>query len=375
MSNDGVLIIPAETNGYPVTSVDGYPFPPYQSAYLTSVTIPGSITNIGYQAFSGCVDMTNLQFGAGVLRIRNGAFSSCHKLPSVVLPDSMTNIDNAFSYCGQLTNITIGKGLMGIGGWAFFQCPKLARFSVDPLNPFLSSADDVLFNKDQTALLACGTAHGPGYLIPQTVTNIGNFAFAQCTNLTAITIPDTVTSLGTNVFYQCTGLTNVLIGNGVTSIPVYTFQSCSNLLSITFSASVTNTTSYAFGSCKRLSSIYFLGDVPSGSYPTLFASSTNGVVYYLPGAVGWGPTFGGLPTMQLGLPMQSVKLNTSSPAKQFDFDINWANGKTVVIEATTNLANPDWLPIATNNVGVDPAYFSDPDLDNHTTRFYRIHSQ
>ena len=75
--------------------------------------------------------------------------------------------------------------------------------------------------------------------IPDSVTSIGNYAFAYCTGLTSVTIPDSVTSIGSYAFYSCSGLTSVTIPNSVTSIGNNAFYYCSGLTSIVVDASNT----------------------------------------------------------------------------------------------------------------------------------------
>lgn len=71
-------------------------------------------------------------------------------------------------------------------------------------------------------------------IIPDSVTSIGDGAFALCENLTNIDIPNSVTSIGGGAFYGCSSLTNIIIPEGVTSIGNYAFQSCSKLTSINY---------------------------------------------------------------------------------------------------------------------------------------------
>jgi BspA type Leucine rich repeat region (6 copies) len=61
-------VIPAMTNGYPVTSIGDYAF---AGASLTSVTIPGSVTNIADDAFEYCYSLTSITADAA-----NPAYSS-----------------------------------------------------------------------------------------------------------------------------------------------------------------------------------------------------------------------------------------------------------------------------------------------------------
>jgi hypothetical protein len=88
-----------------------------------------------------------------------------------------------------------------------------------------------------------------------TVTNIGQYAFQNCTSLSSVTIPNSVTTIGLGAFDSCTGLTSVNIPNSVTSIISSAFSSCTSLTSITIPNSVTSIGQYAFYGCTGLTSI------------------------------------------------------------------------------------------------------------------------
>ena len=59
---------------------------------------------------------------------------------------------------------------------------------------------------------------------------------------------------------------------------------------------------------------------------------------------------------------------------QFGFTINWASGTTVVVEACMGLANPIWIPLATNTLTSGSTYFSDAQWTNYPARLYRLRS-
>jgi uncharacterized delta-60 repeat protein len=72
------------------------------------------------------------------------------------------------------------------------------------------------------------------------------------------------------------------------------------------------------------------------------------------------------------LPAPAIALQTGSlnlPISPIGFNLCGVAGQNVVIEASTNLAK--WVPLATNRLGTDPLYFSDPASMNLTQRFYR----
>jgi len=93
------------------------------------------------------------------------------------------------------------------------------------------------------------------------------------------------------------------------------------------------------------------------------------VVYFLPATSGWDETFGGRPTM-LWVPEISEE-GLGMQAGQFGFNMNWAPGKSVVVEACANLADPDWVPLETNVLADGTGTFNDPGGSNHVGRFYR----
>ena len=93
------------------------------------------------------------------------------------------------------------------------------------------------------------------FVLPNTITSIGYYAFAGASSLTSVTIPDSVTSIDYNAFYGCSSLTSITIPASVTSISDYAFYGCSSLASITIPDSVTSIGWSAFGECSSLASV------------------------------------------------------------------------------------------------------------------------
>jgi hypothetical protein len=226
----GDIVIASTYNGYPVTWISGKAFS--NCTHVTSVTIPNSVTTIGIDAFSHCTGLTNVTIPNGVTTIGNAAFSNCTNLTSVMLGSSVTTIYAAFYNCTSLTN-----------------------FSVNPTNSAYSSRDGVLFNKEQTTLITFPPGRGGSYVIPDSVTSIGDetfSGFSGCTRLTSVTMGDSVTNIADVTFSDCTSLKNVTIGNSVTSIGGYAFYNCTSLTNVTIPDSVITIGIAAFGNCTNL---------------------------------------------------------------------------------------------------------------------------
>lgn len=104
----------------------------------------------------------------------------------------------------------------------------------------------------------CNTCPGlKSVTISENVTMIGQKAFSGCTGLTSITIPNKVTEIGTDAFNGCIGLNNVKIGNGVTKINNRAFKGCTGLTNITIPNSVTEIGTNAFVNCENLTKVKF----------------------------------------------------------------------------------------------------------------------
>ena len=165
-------------------------------------------------------------------------------------------------------------------------------------------------------------------------------------------------------------------GKPVTSIGQYAFAYCTGLTSVTIpnSASFATAEQRWFAGCTGLTGVYFQGQAPVLSWltPTIFDADGQMTVYYLPGSTGWDSTFSGRPTA-LWLPqMRNVAANFGVQENHFGFDVSWAPGQTVVVEAATDLANPVWSPLQTLTLTGDSIHFSDPQWTMNPARFYRL---
>ena len=397
-------------------------------ANLGEVVIPKSVTNIGNYVFYQCGKLTNAPIPAATTYI--GAFSFAGTgLAKVILPDGVVSVGQfAFSGCSKLTSIIVPKTVTFLAANALNQCARLSEIQVDPLNTVYSSVGGVLFDKALSTLIQYPpgisassytipngvTTIGGGAFsrvglnrvgIPNSVTNIGAFAFSG-SSLTSVEIPSGVVYLGNGAFYGCSSLTSVVIPEGVGQIGDYIFQYCYQLAAISIPSSLNRIGQYAFFGCAKLPTLTIPGSVSSigtaafaqcpvllqvnfeGNPPLtdsspLFAGSPT-TVCYLPGATGWGPTYGGARTAECAF-LNPVILTTGAQFGisdiGFGFTITWATNASVVIEASPSIAAPAWVPLSTNSISFVPGSsnpsngrtrFTDSNSANAYNRFYRI---
>ena len=198
---------------------------------LTLVTIGNSVEIIGKEAFYGCSGLTSVTIPESVTSIGVGTFSSCSGLTEVIIGNSVTSIRNsAFAGCSGLTSVTIPNSVTSISSTAFSNCSNLTEINVESSNTKYAFQDGVLFNKDKTTIICYPIGKTETtYTIPETVTNISDYAFAGCSGLTSVTIPNSVTSIDGYAFRDCSSLTSITIPKTVTSIGENAFKDCSNL--------------------------------------------------------------------------------------------------------------------------------------------------
>ena len=201
VNDDGVSVtVTGHVNGSSATGVLNIP---------ETVVYGGdaySVTDIGIQAFRNCAGLSAVSFPNTLTVIGQGAFQGCRGLTSITLPGSLNSVGNhAFS----LSNIMITNFTGTIEQWCHISWDGPAS------NPIYKS-NNLFINGEELIDL----------VIPETITEIGNYCFQNCESIRSLVIPNSIDSIGVSAFFHCTNITSLNVPNSVSYVGEAAFRSC-----------------------------------------------------------------------------------------------------------------------------------------------------
>ena len=268
---------------------------------LEQIVIPDGLKIIGDSAFLGCESLNTISIPASIELIGESAFENCFSLENISLPDKVFEMQSGLFYYTEYYNdesnwtdncLYIGNHLVGFHlsgsegikvreGTVSVMLPDLADFTeyipiyipasvekifcnshsynkffeVSDENPYFSSSNGVLFNKQKTKLIAYPAYKtAESYTVPESVAEIDNFAFFKCASLQDINLPEGLKKIGEGAFSN-SGITSVVIPKSVESIPKDAFNSCEKLTSVKLPQGISKMEKGAFSGCASLESI------------------------------------------------------------------------------------------------------------------------
>lgn len=242
---------------------------------IVSITIPGSVKDIGNNAFEGCTKLervifTNPEQKSNNLIIRISAFQNCKKLTECEIPARAYQVvGNIFKDCTSLTEVKVNAAnpyYFTQGGVLFG--PALVNYKPQYDDAYVlqsypagrqgdytipSSVNDKTIDQIWTSGFE-GASGLTGISIPASIGRLGTAAF-EGTGLTHVTIPDTVEQVDPAVFQNCTKLVSVKLPAGLAEIDQYMFANCISLQYVDMPDSITKINIYAFHNCTSLTSL------------------------------------------------------------------------------------------------------------------------
>ena len=358
----GDIVIPSkvEIDGkiYNVTSIEEYAFTECNN--MTSITIPASITSVGFGVFNGCLGLTNVEIPSSITRIEGQMFGWCPNLTSVKIPTSVTSIgDRAFRECIKLDSLEIPSSVTDLGVEAFYN--SHADLIIDNSEENVKVGSDafwgchsvtwkgVILDKEETGLQfevsgSNATVVKGDYsklesvIIPSkvkindkvyAVAGIANNAFINCKSLSEVIIYRGITSIGNSVFSGCENLTSVTLSEGIEKIGNSAFEGCSKLKNINLPATVAYIGEMAFDGCASLSKI----DIP--------ASVTTIVDY----------------AFSICEKLVSINVDDNNPNYSSVDGVLYDKKKTTLIQAPGNLQGKHTIPSSVTNIANGAFYY------------------
>jgi conserved domain protein len=316
---NGDVIIPSDVRNknkvYVVTAIEHNAFEGNNA--ITAVTIPSSVSTIGYSAFNSCKNLRRVMDASRVTEMQGFEYTDCTNLTSVTLSGTLQKIGYRSFAGSALAHLVLPASMREIGSSAFEDCHQLRNVQ---FNTGLQNIKDHAFKNSGLVFLE----------LPNDIKEIGEWAFEGCASLKTVQIPPSVTSLGMGAFYHCTALESVVIPT-----------------------TLTNFNDRTFNGCRNLSAVYYLGSsCPSlGQYTFADVSGTFGF-YVKPSA---------LSALQ-GIAFISDKVKDSFPYQQsskyttfsrsFDIDFTTATGlKAYIAKESNGRTSVSLIPVTTASAG------------------------
>ena len=275
--NSTSLVIPSTLDGYTVVAIGKDVFK--NNTRLRMVVFPDTVTKIGNYAFYGCTNLSSITFGDGLVELGTKSFYGCTSLTAISLPDSVTRISyGAFDKCTRLANVKLSQNLEQLDGRAFSGCDALTSITIPKKVATSYKADisdygytggrgafngnanlkSVTFEEGSTVIAGNLLANCPGIetiVIPDSVTEIGEYAFYHCINLKDVKLSSALTTINTRAFNDCIALPEVEIPDSVTRISYGVFDGCTALADVKLSRNLVQLDGRAFSGCDALTSI------------------------------------------------------------------------------------------------------------------------
>lgn len=183
-----------------------------------------ALSGMSIHAYDFYVDGIYYNFSGDEATVTYGPYASYPYSGSVVIPESVTYNGNtysvtsignsAFSGCSGLTSIAIPNSVTSIGKEAFRGCSGLTSVHITDLTAW----NNITFEDIESQplyyahhLFLNGQEITGDFVIPEYLTQIGNYAFCGCSGLTSVIIPESVIYIGAGSFYNCPRIKHIYV--------------------------------------------------------------------------------------------------------------------------------------------------------------------
>ena len=225
---------------------------------FTSDATLSRVTEIAPNAFAYKGDIQRIVFPASLRKIGFNAIYECGGLTEIVFAEGLEEIaSEAFYRCPQLQTLRLPASVKSIGEAFVVNCQGIKNYQLAGSNSYYKVVDGVLYNASGTTLIAYpAAAERVSFTLPESVTRIGDYAFAYTVTLQSIQLGRKVTEMGRRAFYTSKALAgSILIPGTIRVVADSAFYQCDNITEVTFEEGVEVIGKDAISHCPSIEKI------------------------------------------------------------------------------------------------------------------------
>jgi hypothetical protein len=302
IKNDGTLIIthhlgngtsvtvPSEINGKTVTELGNKAFSGGNNTIIRSITLPETLVTIGNEVFKGCSALKNIELPRGLKSVGNYAFQGCSEIDYITIPNTVDKVgDFAFIGCDTAKLDVYCEIPTKPSSWSGYYASNNTNSSGTHFNIWWGTGAVEYSNEnykmgiknDGTLIITHYLGKESAVEIPtaingKNVSEIGRYAFYECSTVQTISIPNTVTHIREYAFAKCISLTEIKIPTSVVSLGNRVLANCSSLTKVYIPASVTEVGGFLFIGCNTSAlTIYCEASGKPSSWNSYYASNNT----------------------------------------------------------------------------------------------------
>ena len=274
---------------------------PFAQSAVTKISIGPKVTSFEKDTFREWYTLSTVDLLGGIAQWCNFDFTQECSAPfsftsptilfngdalsgDVVIPEGVVKIpSHAFAYnCTGITGLTLPASLTTIADNAFSSLSSLATIQLATGNTNFVVNDNVLYNQEISKILCFPKLRAGDYTMPNTITQIADDLFHNCSNLTGISfstnleaiapyafqgcnqlqyavVPESIKTIGNNAFADLANLSQITFetGSNLKTISDAAFQNCIKLQALTIPASLETIEGSAFLGCTGIEQLVF----------------------------------------------------------------------------------------------------------------------
>ena len=177
--------------------------------YQGEITLPDAVTRLDSWSIANCTGITKVVLPLSLTTVTDEAFALCSSIRELIFPQKVNKLEgkDIFTGAASLKKIAYPSGI----DYPF----EAQQFAAVPYDVYDATIEDnsFIFSRRKDKLYYASVNVTPAYVVPETVTEITDLAFAACDNLKSVTLPEKLSKLGDKVWDGCNAIEKVICKN------------------------------------------------------------------------------------------------------------------------------------------------------------------